>query len=614
LPPNIAVTESLAQALQLADSGVEESVLLAHITNSAGPFNLGADEIIFLTDIGLSTPVVAAMLEHDRFLKEAAARALAAWRTVEPEPEPEPAISAPTYENWPEPGEGVMPIAYTEPYPAAQPAEEAASYFYDSLSPYGDWIDVEGYGRCWQPSVVVIHKNWRPYCDRGRWVFTDCGWYWVSDYSWGWAPFHYGRWFQHSRVGWCWVPDKIWGPSWVSWRYNDEHCGWAPLPPRAHFTGSGFIYNGRAVAMNSSFGLAADCYTFVPFDRFQDSDLSHHVIAQKHVDRFIHKTTLSTKILGGRQKVVNVGLPREQVTAVTRREVRKTTIREVTPDAAQVIRPEQLETDGQILSIVRPNWRPPRRPGRSPEVRQASATSPPEQPSSPGRPAWLHTLPHASPQTVRHGGTALAAAQQQPSAPVAPHAEVAARVVTATPVAADVIAPLGSAAPYSSGQRPRRLNGTRSPAAQIISAEVDPNAASAQPASYPIRTQPPNHWQRPVVHHSEPSQPSQPERPHQAAWHVPSAVPRVVVPDSAPIRTPPPAAISHSETPRWERPRQEVERPAEPTRPAAESRNSGWQAPQHSVEHPTPPAPAPSSRAESSSRTQDSGSGSRQRR
>ena len=58
-----------------------------------------------------------------------------------------------------------------------------------------------GYGPCWQPTVVVVNPGWQPYCNGGHWVYTDCGWYWLSGYSWGWAPFHYGRWFRHSHYG-----------------------------------------------------------------------------------------------------------------------------------------------------------------------------------------------------------------------------------------------------------------------------------------------------------------------------------------------------------------------------------------------------------------------------
>ena len=96
------------------------------------------------------------------------------------------------------------------------------SYFYNDLSPYGSWVNLEGYGWCWQPRAVVVSPGWRPYCDGGYWVYSDAGWYWQSTYSWGWAPFHYGRWYAHPRCGWVWMPDRVWGPAWVTWRTGGD--------------------------------------------------------------------------------------------------------------------------------------------------------------------------------------------------------------------------------------------------------------------------------------------------------------------------------------------------------------------------------------------------------
>ena len=36
-----------------------------------------------------------------------------------------------------------------------QPPEVTVDQFYDTLSPYGTWVYLEGYGRCWRPTVVV---------------------------------------------------------------------------------------------------------------------------------------------------------------------------------------------------------------------------------------------------------------------------------------------------------------------------------------------------------------------------------------------------------------------------------------------------------------------------
>jgi hypothetical protein len=106
------------------------------------------------------------------------------------------------------------------------------SIFYDRLAPYGHWFRHGGYGWVWTPYDMPV--GWRPYT-HGHWVYSDCGWAWVSDWSWGWAPFHYGRWFFDRDYGWIWIPDTVWGPAWVAWRWSDDWIGWAPLPPDARW-------------------------------------------------------------------------------------------------------------------------------------------------------------------------------------------------------------------------------------------------------------------------------------------------------------------------------------------------------------------------------------------
>ncbi|HLK28413.1 MAG TPA: DUF6600 domain-containing protein [Puia sp.] len=98
--------------------------------------------------------------------------------------------------------------------------------FYDELSPYGAWVEYPGEGYVWSPYAGA---DFRPYGSRGHWVYTDDGWAWVSDYEWGWAPFHYGRWIYDDVRGWLWVPGYEWAPAWVTWGYYNNCYGWAPL-------------------------------------------------------------------------------------------------------------------------------------------------------------------------------------------------------------------------------------------------------------------------------------------------------------------------------------------------------------------------------------------------
>lgn len=104
----------------------------------------------------------------------------------------------------------------------------AVADFYAPLEPYGTWVNVGNYGRCWHPTHV--EANWRPY-SLGHWEYTDVGWYWVSDEPFGWACFHYGSWVNDPQVGWVWLPGTEWSPAWVVWRESDSYIGWAPCGP-----------------------------------------------------------------------------------------------------------------------------------------------------------------------------------------------------------------------------------------------------------------------------------------------------------------------------------------------------------------------------------------------
>src|SRR5678815_1623890 len=96
--------------------------------------------------------------------------------------------------------------------------------FYDELSPYGQWIDYPEYGYVWRPDNR--YSDFQPYQSGGHWVWSEYdSWLWVSDYEWGWAPFHYGRWVYDSYDGWLWVPDYKWAPAWVVWRGGGDYYG-----------------------------------------------------------------------------------------------------------------------------------------------------------------------------------------------------------------------------------------------------------------------------------------------------------------------------------------------------------------------------------------------------
>ena len=140
----------LAQVIRLTQAGVDESIIMTYVTNSGSTFNLNPDKIIYLKDIGLPNEIVNAMMQRDQQLQQQMA-ASAYQPPAQPAPVPE------TTEQ---------PETAPAPPPVEQPAEVTVNYFYDNLAPYGTWINVDGYGRCWRPSVAIYNPGWQPYCDQ----------------------------------------------------------------------------------------------------------------------------------------------------------------------------------------------------------------------------------------------------------------------------------------------------------------------------------------------------------------------------------------------------------------------------------------------------------------
>lgn len=351
-PENVTASSGINEVAKLAQAGVSEQVMLAYVDKYDGRFNVNADQIVYLNDLGVPSTVITAMVKHDG--KEPAP-ATAQAAPVAPPPQPVPTATAPAAANVP------PPSSSTE-----------VSYFYDSLSPYGSWIYITGYGWCWQPTVAVSVSTWRPYCDNGSWYWSDGGWYWHSDYSWGWAPFHYGRWYYHGGCGWVWTPGLAWGPSWVSWRYYDGYCGWAPLPPEARYVhGVGFTYYGSHVSVGFEFGLTSFHYSFVHVNRFCDPAPYRHVIARPTVVNIYKNTTVvNNYVVGNNNTVINRGVGRETIARSSNTRVREVAVRETPMSNLSAGRAQKVERQGNQFVAYRPQL-----PKTPPPVRTAPNVS-----------------------------------------------------------------------------------------------------------------------------------------------------------------------------------------------------------------------------------------------
>ena len=316
LPPGVQ------DVVKLVKAGLGEEVVLAHIKNTGATYTLSADQIIYVHQQGVSENEMKALMGSGSATVPASPAPVPAPASVVTTPAPAQALTAPapvppTPTYAPVPSAPTVPMAPT--VPAAAPASLAS--FQAQLAPYGAWMDVPGYGLCWRPSVAATDPYWRPYCDQGHWVYTADGWFWQSDYPWGDIAFHYGRWFRDS-LGWLWVPGYDWAPAWVCWRQADGYCGWAPLPPGAVFrAGVGLWWGGR-VALDVDFGLGADMFTFVPYDRFWDHNLHAYLLPRERVGFFFGRSVIMNGYRLDHGRFVVEGLGRERMAGFTHHEIR----------------------------------------------------------------------------------------------------------------------------------------------------------------------------------------------------------------------------------------------------------------------------------------------------
>jgi hypothetical protein len=196
------------------------------------------------------------------------------------------------------------------------PDAQDATYFQNDLQPYGNWVVSAQFGDCFRPSGVAV--DWRPY-SYGHWVYTDQGWLWASDEPFGWATYHYGRWYQDPSYGWIWVPGRTWAPAWVAWRHGGGCAGWAPLPPTP--------IGGTAVSINIQIGhIHPDQYCFVD-ERYIDAPRVHdHFRPVQQNVTIINQTTNITNITTVNNTVVNKGVSVTEVEQATGHKVKKAAV------------------------------------------------------------------------------------------------------------------------------------------------------------------------------------------------------------------------------------------------------------------------------------------------
>ena len=130
---------------------------------------------------------------------------------------------------------------------------------YEDLDDNGEWRADSRYGHVWFPTQVSA--GWAPYRE-GHWDWiSPWGWTWVDDASWGYAPFHYGRWVTvGGRWGWVAGPvyvQPVYAPALVVFigaggNGFGGNVGWFPLGPQEVYVPSYDVSRGYMNRVNIS--------------------------------------------------------------------------------------------------------------------------------------------------------------------------------------------------------------------------------------------------------------------------------------------------------------------------------------------------------------------------
>ncbi|QHS55421.1 hypothetical protein GWR56_07665 [Mucilaginibacter sp. 14171R-50] len=206
--------------------------------------------------------------------------------------------------------------------------------FYDELEPYGTWIEDPQYGTVWVPDV---EENFRPYATRGYWAMTNYGNTWVSEYPWGWATFHYGRWHFDNYYGWEWVPGNEWAPAWVTWRDGGGYYGWAPMEPGTTFEAS----------IDDSYSVPNDYWVFAPYAYINYTNVYNYYVPYIRVRYIIRNTHWMRNRVTYNNHWYNAGPRREEIQRYSHRPVRVYNINNVS-------RPSRITVSNNTINLYRP--------------------------------------------------------------------------------------------------------------------------------------------------------------------------------------------------------------------------------------------------------------------
>ncbi len=313
--------------------------MLAFVTNSTSTFNLGAEEIIYLNDIGVPSAVVTAMIQRDQVLKSFRRtrhrrRRRRARRAGTLLPNRYPRRRR---RKWPR--NRITRLRSTRRRPTARMRPSTTHW-----RPMARGLTLRATGlagsRPWSSSIpagsltamaaggsipIAGGTGGRVTPGAGRRSTTVAGSVTVSMAGAG------RRATPGVRPG---CPGDITATI-AAGRRCRRQPGITPA--------SGSRITASTSIAASLSGLVLVSYTFVPVSHFSDPHLSRHALPHQQATQIYHQTVPSVTIVGNSTRVINRGIPVSRVETATQTQIHQVGIREANTPAAQGTRGERLE-------------------------------------------------------------------------------------------------------------------------------------------------------------------------------------------------------------------------------------------------------------------------------
>ncbi len=454
---------------------------------------------------------------------------------------------------------------------------------FEDLDDNGDWRSTPDYGYAWFPRVDA---GWAPYHD-GHWAWIDpWGWTWVDEDRWGYAPFHYGRWFS---VGgrWGWVPGPreerpVYAPALVAFVGGGFAAGatvaWFPLGPREVYVPSYRVseaYVNRVNVTNTTVN------TTIVHNVYNTTIVNNNTTIN-------NVTYVNRNVQGGVTAVPQQAFASAQPVARSAVAVKAGQFSNAPVNARAAVPPARQSVMGAQASTAKRVAAPPAAIASRQVV--AKATPPPPPPSFAQKQQVL----------AQHPGQPVAPQQMQkmrPQTAAAPRVKQAPPAKPATAMNRPANGPANQPGNPPANTRP---GGNPPPAAQPAPANrpgADNRPEPARPNEPPARNDRPPSAQpnnRPEPNQPQPNQPQPnqppPNRP-QPAPAAPNNRPEEARPTEPPARNdhPAPTPPENRAQPTPPQPHQPTPNRPEPNRPEPPARNDRPPAAQPNNHAPEPP-------------------------